>query len=278
METPFIYLSRRGGWLCLWAMTKKPLIALALWLLVGCGCSQPENSGPTPLIPFDIVATHPHDPEAFTQGLLYHDGLLYESTGLYGQSSLRISEPETGKVRKRRMLDPSLFGEGLAEFNGRLYQLAWRENVVLVYDRDTLRSLRTLPLAGEGWGIAVANNQLVISDGTDKLHFYDPSTMNFIRSIPIRHNGKAVYRLNELEMIGDRLYANIWESDYIARIDLERGEVTGWIDASALYPRNREQNRQQVLNGIAHNPETGHLYLTGKNWPHLFEIRLKDEG
>lgn len=257
-------------------MTKKPLIALALWLLVSCGGSKPDNSGPTPLIPFDLVATHPHDPEAFTQGLLFHNGLLYESTGLYGQSSLRVTEPETGKVLKRRGLDPSLFGEGLAEFNGRLYQLTWRENVVLVYDRETLRSLRTFPLTGEGWGIAVADSQLVISDGTDKLHLYDPSTMNFIRSIPIRHNGKAVYRLNELEMIGDQLFANIWESDYIARIDLEQGKVTGWIDASSLYPRDRERNRQQVLNGIAFNPASGTLYITGKNWPKLFEIRLKE--
>lgn len=251
------------------------LYGFGLLLMLGApACTRPGADGPSPLIAFELEAKVPHDPEAFTQGLLFHDGLLYESTGLYGQSSLRTVDPATGKVLKRRSLGDAFFGEGLALVSNRLYQLTWRENVVFVYDRDTLNSLGTLPLRGEGWGLTVADGNLVVSDGSDQLHIHDPATMNFLRSIPVRYRGKAVFRLNELEMIGGDLFANIWESDYIARIDLATGEVTGWIDASSLYPRGPGRPRENVLNGIAHDPATGRTYLTGKRWSAMFVIRL----
>jgi glutamine cyclotransferase len=247
---------------------------LVFVVLSFAACAADPRAIPQP--GYEILRTLPHDPSAFTQGLLYRNGSLFESTGLYGQSSLREVEINTGKVLRRRALPRHFFGEGLAEWSNRLFQLTWREGRVLVYDAETLETLGSYPWFGEGWGLTVWSNRLVASDGTARLRFIDPVTFEPTGDVVVRANGAPVEFLNELETVGDEIFANIWREYRVARIDPSTGEVRGWLDFSALAPDHLRRSQDAVLNGIAYDPETDRLFITGKNWPVLYEIRLRD--
>ena len=225
-----------------------------------------------------VIHRYPHDRTAFTQGLLWHDGALYESTGQYGRSLIRRVKPEDGKVLSERALDPKRFGEGLARVGDRLVQLTWQAEEAIVYDIGTLEPQKVLTYTGEGWGLCFDGTSLVMSDGSAVLTFRDPETMNTQRRLTIRKNGRPVDRLNELECVGDRIYANVWQSDEILRIDARSGVVDATIDASELLS-GRERVAADVLNGIAYNPQTNTFFVTGKLWPTLFEVEwVKADG
>ena len=221
---------------------------------------------------FQVVRAFPHDPRAYTQGLVFEGGFLYEGTGKYGESTLRKVELETGRVVQSRALERRLFGEGIAILGDRIIQLTWRAGTGIVYDKASLRELRRFRYTGEGWGLAWDGTHLIMSDGSSTLRFLDPTTFKVVRRLLVRSRGRRVGRLNELEYVEGEIFANIWYKDWIARISPATGEVTGWIDLRALWP-DRE-DREAVLNGIAYDPTNRRLFVTGKNWPKLYEIRL----
>ncbi len=221
---------------------------------------------------FEIVDTYPHDPEAFTQGLVFEDGHLYESTGKYGESSLRRVELETGRVVQSHQLARQLFGEGITIWNDRIYQLTWREGIAIVYDRDTFEERRRFRYRGEGWGLTHDGTHLIMSDGSATLQFRHPETFRVMRRLLVHSQGRRVDQLNELQYIRGEIFANIFYRDYLARICPRTGEVTGWIDLRTLWPHR--EDREAVLNGIAWDAEANRLFVTGKNWPFLFHIRL----
>jgi len=229
-----------------------------------------------PLIPvytYCILAAYPHDPTAFTQGLVYADGVLYESTGLYGQSSLRRVALESGAVQQAVAVGPDFFAEGLALLDDRLYQLTWQSHVGFIYERESLARLGEFSYPTEGWGLTTDGTRLIMSDGTATLYFLDPHTLAKTRQIEVRANGAPVTRLNELEWVEGEVWANIWQTDILARIDPHSGEVVGWVDLSGLLSAE-ERARTDVLNGIAYDAGGGRLFVTGKLWPYLFQIEL----
>jgi glutamine cyclotransferase len=221
-----------------------------------------------------VVARHPHDPAAFTQGLLWHDGWLYESTGLYGASSLRRVDLASGRVEATAPLARELFGEGLARVGERLVQLTWREGVALLWDRHTLRPLGERRYEGEGWGLAFDGTRLVHSDGTARLTFRDPDSLAPLGGVTVTERGAPVSLLNELEWVDGALWANVWQSDELVRIDVESGRVDARLDLAALRLEAAAQASGpiDVLNGIAWRPESATLLVTGKLWPVLFEL------
>lgn len=225
---------------------------------------------------FETVAVYPHDPNAFSQGLLVHDGALLESTGQYGVSTLRRVDLESGRVIQMEPLSRTHFGEGIAVAGDSIYQLTWQNRLVLVYDVDTFERTGSLRIDGEGWGLTYDGEQLIMSDGSATLTFHDPDTFNVIRRLNVHDDGSAIRNLNELEYIDGEIWANIWYRDEIARISPETGAVLGWIDLSALYPRS-QRNSEDVLNGIAYDVDNDRLFVTGKNWPQLFEITVGPE-
>jgi len=220
-----------------------------------------------------VVAKYPHARDAFTQGLLWHDGAMYESTGRYGRSSLRRVRLEDGEVLAERSLDPSFFGEGLALVDDRLVQLTWRSGVAVFSDLESLEPQEMLRYPGEGWGLCFDGADLVMSDGSSILELRDPDTMALLREMTVWRGERPVRNLNELECVGDDIYANVWQSNEIMRIDAKTGRVTAVIDASGLLTAI-ESLRSDVLNGIAYKPDTDTFLLTGKLWPHVFEVEL----
>lgn len=233
-------------------------------------------SGKAPVHGYEIVQALPHDPTAFTQGLLFHDGVFYESTGLNGGSSLRIVEPATGRVLRRVNLPRAYFGEGIALLEGKVFQLTWRNRVGFIYESGTLKSLGVFRYEGEGWGLTTDGRSLILSDGTERLRFYDPRTFALQRTLPVHaDDGRPVRRLNELEYVKGEIYANVWERDVIARIDPATGKVRAWIDLSGLHTADAPE---AVLNGIAYDPQQDRLYVTGKFWPKLYEIRTRNRS
>ncbi|HLF10925.1 MAG TPA: glutaminyl-peptide cyclotransferase, partial [Gammaproteobacteria bacterium] len=222
---------------------------------------------------FDVVAAYPHDAAAFTQGLAIHAGRMYESTGQYGASSVRRVDVVTGRVEKQRALNERYFGEGIAVFGDRLYQLTWQNQVAIVYDLETFNVLQTFRYSGEGWGLTHDGSHLIVSDGSATLRFYDPSTFEVVKTLAVREGDQPIDQLNELEYIDGEIWSNIWYQDRIARISPSTGEVLGWIDLSSLYPRSA-RGAEAVLNGIAFDAAADRLFVTGKNWPQLFEIRI----
>lgn len=241
---------------------------LTAWLTIAAAASAATRYQP------EIVESFPHDPGAFTQGLVYADGVFYESVGRYGESALRRVDPVTGEVLAERRLDDRYFGEGLALAGDRLVQLTWKAGRGFVYDRETLERVGEFRYRGEGWGLAYDGKRLILSDGSDVLRFLDPADFRETGRLAVRHRGRPVPRLNELEYIDGEIWANIWPSDLIARIDPDSGEVTGVIEAGLLREDIPAVYRTEALNGIAHDPATGRIFLTGKWWPQLFEIRL----
>ena len=228
-----------------------------------------------PTFTYEVVNAYPHDPDAFTQGLVFSQGVFYESTGLNGASSLRRVEVETGKVLKKIDVPSAFFAEGLALFNGRLYQLTWQTQQGFVYDLDTFNMLRGFNYTGEGWGLTHDGHSLILSDGTSQIRFLNPDTFEVQRVITVQDNGREITELNELEYIKGEIYANIWQTDRIARIDPQSGRVTAWIDMSGLLPPADRTSPVDVLNGIAYDEATDRIFVTGKLWPKLFVIRLK---
>ena len=223
---------------------------------------------------YTIVHTYPHDPRAFTQGLVFTDGHLYESAGQYGQSSLRMVDLETGRILQQQPVPAKYFAEGLAASGSNLVQLTWQEHTALVYDRFSFRLLRTFPYPGEGWGLTSDGKQLIFSDGTADLRFLDPATFRELRRVTVKDHGQPVKELNELELVHGEIYANVWHSDKIARISPRTGAVLGWIDLSGLLPANLRSSPEAVLNGIAWDAAHDRLFVTGKLWPRLYEIRI----
>jgi glutamine cyclotransferase len=226
---------------------------------------------------YRIVHTYPHDPHAFTQGLVFADGSLYESTGLNGQSSLRMVDLETGRILQSQPVDNKYFAEGLTAWGSTLVQLTWESHVAFVYDRFSFRLLRTFSYSGEGWGLTQDGKSLILSDGSDTLRFFDPATFREARRVSVNDHGKPVSEINELEFIHGEIYANIWHSDQIVRIAPGTGKVLGWIDLKGLLSSGDQTNPEAVLNGIAYDSSHDRLFVTGKLWPKLFEIQVVPE-
>ena len=251
-----------------------PLVTLLVaGIVVLTAWAQFAPSDEPPVWTFTVVTTIPHDPDAFTQGLIVHDGRLYESTGQYGESTLRRIDLATGRVEKMAALNNVYFGEGITILGDRLYQLTWQNNVVLVSDVDTLDRVATLRNDGEGWGLTHDGVHLIVSDGSPTLRFHDPETFELVRRLSVHAEGRPINNLNELEFINGEIWANVWYQDRLARISPETGTVLGWIDLSGLYPQSRRAS-EDVLNGIAYDADADRLFVTGKNWPLLYEIEV----
>jgi glutamine cyclotransferase len=233
----------------------------------------PGGAPATSRLRVEVLERRPHDPRAFTQGLVLDGGTLFESTGQYGESTVREVDARTGVVRRQRSIGAELFGEGLALVDGELIQITWREGVALVHGRDDLKERRRIRYDGEGWGLCDDGARLVMSDGTDQLTFRDRRTFAAIGRVAVRRDGVPVRLLNELECVGGMVWANVWQTDTIVRIDPASGAVTGTVDASGLLAAG-ERNRADVLNGIAFDPSRGTFLITGKWWPALFEVRF----
>ncbi|QRO02491.1 glutaminyl-peptide cyclotransferase [Archangium violaceum] len=223
---------------------------------------------------FQVVHSWPHDPEAFTQGLVYREGRLYESTGIHGESEVREVELETGRVLRGHALAWEHFGEGLALLGGRLYQLTWQSHVGFIYDAETFQEVGRFSYSTDGWGLTDDGSSLILSDGTSTLRFLDPATFQVRRTVTVTDGSAEVWQLNELEYVNGEVYANVWKRDVIARIDPATGHVTGWIDLTGLLRPEDQSGNEDVLNGIAYDAANDRLLVTGKRWPKLFQIRV----
>lgn len=231
-------------------------------------------AGQLPLWGYTVVRTYPHDPQAFTQGLQFVDGIFYEGTGLNGQSTIRKVKIESGEVLQRRAIGPEHFGEGITLFNGTLFQLTWQSGLAFSYDGKTFAPKKTFPYKGEGWGLTSDGTQLIMSDGTNELRYLDGVSFKELRRIKVTAVGQAVKELNELEYVKGEILANVWQTDYVARIDPKTGIVSSWIDLRGLLTP-RERATTDVLNGIAYDAKGDRLFVTGKLWPKVFEITLR---
>jgi glutamine cyclotransferase len=233
-----------------------------------------KASQSVPVYTYKIVNVYPHDRSAFTEGLVFLNGVIYEGTGLYEKSSLRKVDLESGKVLQIYELPARYFGEGITVFKDIIIQLTWQSNLGFIYDRNSFELLRDFAYTTEGWGITGDGEHLFMSDGTSTLHILDPETFSTIGHIEVYSGDIPIDRLNELEYINGQIYANVWQTDDIAIINPENGQVTGWIDLSGLLPSQDCSTPVDVLNGIAYDTENNRLFVTGKLWPWLFEIKL----
>jgi len=242
------------------------------------GCLFPGNSDGIPVYTYNITSIYPHDRDAFTQGLVFEGGFLYEGTGLLGQSTLRRVEFETGEILQVHELPVQFFGEGITIYGDKIIQLTWRSNIGFVYDKNSFELLQEFNYSTEGWGITHDGTRLIMSDGTSTLHFLDPQTLEEIGQLEVFDNRGPVTRLNELEYIQGEIYANVWQTDRIAIIAPETGRVVGWVDLRGLLTAEDRSEPVDVLNGIAYDAESDRLFVTGKLWPKLFEIVLISPG
>jgi glutamine cyclotransferase len=251
------------------------LNAICAWLITLC-LSLPSVVQADPAAPVngaEIVARYPHDPAAFTQGLVYHEGVIYEGTGLYGQSTLRRINLDGRNMEKRR-LHEHLFGEGVTVFQDRIYQLTWKNGLGLVWNRENLSVIQSFAYHFEGWGITHDGSSLIMSDGSATLRFINPENFKELRRIVVADGKESVTGINELEYIRGEVWANIWKQDRIARIDPASGQVTGWVDLAGLVIEAAPGGEDNVLNGIAYDAAGDRIFVTGKRWRHLYEIRL----
>lgn len=247
--------------------------------------TPPKNAIPT--YTYEIVNTFKHDSQAFTQGLVFYNGFLYESTGQHGKSTLRKVRLEDGDVVKKRKLGEDYFAEGLTIFNDKIYQITWQENTCFVYDINSFEPTAELKYIGEGWGLANDGTNLIMSDGSHIIRFVNPANFQNVRTITVTHDGKPQYRLNELEYVKGEIWANIWHSEdpqvlgkpnTIARIDPSSGKIVGWIDLNGISPEDVQRNEENTLNGIAYDAQTDRIFVTGKQWKKLFEIKIKPKN
>ena len=252
-------------------MTLKPLLLLLLLLLA---LAPTAVRAATPVYGYDVVRVFPHDVRAFTEGLFYEDGVLWESTGLPGHSFVRKEELDTGRVLEQHDLPARDFGEGIVRWGPRLYQLTWQEHFGYIYDAASLSVKASFPYPGEGWALTKDAHHLYMSDGTPDLRVLDPATLKEIRRIHVTDDGRPIADLNELEWVKGEIYADIWQTNTIARIDPATGHVVGWIDLAGLLPTADYRPNTDVLNGIAYDAAHDRLFVTGKNWPKLFQITL----
>ena len=266
----------------------KARLVLILGLsVVGLQCNAGANSGPantaanTPAVVakhgYQVVNAYPHDTGAFTQGLIFVDGKLYEGTGQEGRSSLREVELQSGRVLKKVDVPVPFFAEGITLLNGKIYQLTWQHQIGFIYNAQTLQKTGEFNYTGEGWGITNDGHSLIISDGSNRLKFLDPDSFRVTKTIAVTDGGTRVNQLNELEYVNGEIYANIWHDQRIVTIDPQNGLVTGWIDLSGLLQPGAVTDEEAVLNGIAYDQASGRLFVTGKLWPQLFEIKLKNQ-
>ena len=255
-----------------WSIRRRWL----LLLLAAAPCLAIESGQQTaaPEWNYRVVASYPHDSTAFTQGLLVQGDRLFESTGGYGESTLRVTDLASGRIFRQRSLASNLFGEGLALAGGRLYQLTWKAGLGLMHDSATLEQVGQFSYPGEGWGLAASDQHLVMSDGSAQLRFLDRTDLQELRRVEVYDGGRPVAGLNELEYVQGSLYANVWPTDRIAIINPDSGQVRGWLDLSNLLPLVFRHPRIDVLNGIAYDAEAKRLFVTGKRWPRLFEIEV----
>ena len=268
-----------------WSFFRRPLAAaaLALSLLAGCSRPAPATASPAaaPAAPiyyaYDIVHAWPHDRSAFTEGLVYINGHLYESTGLNGQSTLREEDLTTGAVARQITLPNQYFGEGLAILGDHAYQLTWQTQLGFVYDLATFQQEKTFSYTGEGWGLTTDGHSLIMSDGSSQIRFLDPATFAVQRTITVTNQGQPMLAINELEYIKGEIYANVWQTPYVARIDPATGRLLGVIDFTGLLAPEDLRPGTDVLNGIAYDDAGDRLFVTGKNWPKLFEVHLKPQ-
>ncbi len=257
------------------SLSRTTTIVLLAAALVSAGLwwkNRPRKTT-TPVWSHEIIDSYPHDPDAFTQGLAWYKGTLIEGTGKYGQSELRQVKLETGKILKRVPLPDTLFGEGVTLADNKIYQLTWKSGKALVYDIEDWDHPRQISYKGQGWGITYDGTHLITSDGSSTLRFRRVSDFKVVRKIKVRDGRFPLSKLNELEFANGYVLANIWYRDRIAAIDPATGQVRGWIDLRELWPSH---DREAVLNGIAYDPQTKRLFVTGKNWPRLYEIRLSN--
>jgi glutamine cyclotransferase len=247
---------------------------LGLWTLRLGADPAPAAPEVIPAYSYTVVKIWPHDRAAFTEGLLYDRGVLIESTGLNGSSTLRKVDLETGQVRQEVKLADQYFGEGAAVLDGKIFQLTWRNHRGFVYDLASMRLERDFSYSCEGWGLTTDGRSLIMSDGTNKIRFLDPATFQVTRTIEVLAHGQPVTMLNELEYVKGELYANIWQTEFIVRIDPATGKLLGSIDFVGLYPPADNTHDNSVMNGIAYDSATDRLFVTGKNWPSLFEVKV----
>ncbi len=266
-------------------------VLILLSVFVVSNLAQVEKD--LPVFTYEIVKTYKHDAKAFTQGLVFYKGFLYEGTGKEGDSQIRKIELETGKVLKKKSLSDKYFGEGITIFNDKIYQLTWLEKTAFVYDAEDFKLLEEIKYKGSGWGLTNDGKSLILSDGTDSLKFVNPKTFAVERTISVkRENDFPVYHLNELEYVEGEIWANIWHSDqegtknehgflmnlgkpnYIARINPNTGKVVGWLDLTDISPDDASK-KSSTLNGIAYDATTKRIFVTGKNWKNLFEVKVK---
>lgn len=247
------------------------LLLAAAFALTACA-----SDAAIPVYGYKVVRTYPHDRQAFTEGLFYRDGFLYESTGMVGASSIRKVELETGHVLQQRDLPPPDYGEGIVAWRSKLVELTWQSQKGYTYDLDSFRPTGSFHYPGEGWALTADNRHLYMSDGTPFLRVLDPETLEQVSSIMVTADGKPVKNINELEWVKGQIYANVWLTSRIARIDPVSGDVVGWIDLSGLGPKPDQMidPANDVLNGIAYDAEHDRLFVTGKQWPRIYEIKL----
>jgi len=235
----------------------------------------PSAYAAVPTYDYKVVRSYPHDAQAFTEGLLYRDGVLYESTGLNGKSSIRKVDLASGRVLQSKDIPPQYFGEGLTAWGDTLVGLTWQTQTGFVFDLKTFELKSQFAYPGEGWGLTHNGKELIMSDGTSTLRFLDPKTFLEVRRVKVTADGIAVDQLNELEVVEGEIYANIWHTNTIARIDPSTGKITGWIDFSKLYPdAGKGYNSENVMNGIAYDAEKKRLFVTGKLWPKIYEVKI----
>ncbi|MCX7394069.1 MAG: glutaminyl-peptide cyclotransferase [Planctomycetales bacterium] len=259
------------------ALSSGSLTVVACLILIILGfnaAAQLLGEQKEPVAGYRVVAQYPHDTKAFTQGLVFMEGKLFEGTGKKGESTLRRIELTSGQIEQVVALDPTYFGEGIAGLDGKIYQLTWQNRVALVYEQRSFLPLATFRYSGEGWGLTHDGKQLILSDGTSTLRIIDPKTFEVTKRLKVRSQQGPVDKLNELEYCNGEILANIWYSEKIVRIAPETGEVLGWIDLTGLYPVRERSSRENVLNGIAYDESRQRLFVTGKNWPSVYEIEL----
>ncbi len=255
-----------------------PRFHIRNWLVLtwmGISPCLAEDQAPPIIGAYEVVQRFPHDPDAFTQGLVIHEGNLFESTGLNGQSTLRQVDLKTGKVLRHVTLPDEYFAEGLALHQDKLYQITWKSQRGFIYDKSTLKFEKTFEYQGEGWGLTSDGKQLIMSNGSDTLSFHQPETFAKTGSIRVTYQGQSLTQLNELEFINGEIFANVWRTDLIVRIDPQTGRVTGVLNLKGILPDTERTARTDVLNGIAYDASNHRLIVTGKRWPSLFEIKIK---
>jgi glutaminyl-peptide cyclotransferase len=251
-----------------------------VFLLIACGRSLPGQTShrvPSARVPeytFKVIQAFPHDPRAFTQGLVFHDGFLYEGTGLKGRSSLRKVRLETGEVIREVDLAPEFFGEGITILKNEVVQLTWQSQIGFVYNLSDFHLLRQFSYSGEGWGLTTDGREIFMSDGTPQIRVLDPRTLAEKRRFTARDGTTPIQALNELEYVEGEIFANVWQTNRIARISPQTGAVVGWIDLEGLLSPVYRLESGAVLNGIAYDAARKRLFVTGKLWPKIFEIRI----